>query len=371
VPLAGVGAAALSLSMLLSVAPALGAANNSNGGGNSSTPAGNGTSGNVKVHDAGTGEETTGTDNEPHVCAFWLGFTFDAPFEAGTWIVVSWAPTGDGSTVASGVYDTAGDGADSSSVIELGAGHYRVEWAATDATSSKKKTFWVDAGCDAPDSPAEEESQGEEPAPPTDDPGSPAEEESQAEEPAPPTDDPGSPAEEESQAEEPVPPTDDPGSPAEEESDVEEPVTEEVPVTDELVLSEEGTAPSDDETQVEGTAPSDDETQVEEVAPPDEQGTPPTDESLVDDVAAPIDVPDDEEPAQAADPGSGESGTPPIQDELGAAGGSDQPTMPDTAVPAGPVQSGLLATIGLLALVVLHASVRRDRADRDNSAPAA
>jgi hypothetical protein len=339
VPLAGVGAAALSLSMLLSVAPALGAANNSNGGGNSSTPAGNGTSGNVKVHDAGTGEETTETDNEPHVCAFWLGFTFDAPFEAGTWVVVSWAPTGDGSTVASGIYDTAGDGVDSSSVIELVAGHYRVEWAAAGATSNKKKTFWVDAGCD--------------------DPGSPADEEPPADEPVPPADDPGSPADEEPPTEEPVPPADDPGSPAEEESDVEEPVTEEVPVTDELVLSEEGAAPSDDEAQ------------VEEVAPPDEQGTPPTDESLVDDVAAPIDIPDDEEPAQAADPGSSESGTQPIQDELGAAGSSDQPTMSDTAVPAGPVQSGLLATIGLLALAVLHASVRRDRADRDNSAPAA
>jgi hypothetical protein len=346
--LRAVGAAVLALSMLLSVAPALGAANNSNGGGNSSTPGGNGTSGNVKVHDAETGIETSGTDNEPQVCAFWLGFTFDAPFEAGTWVVVSWAPTGDGSTVASGVYDTAGDGVDSSSVIEVAAGHYRVEWAATGATSSKKKTFWVDAGCDAP--------------------GSPAEEESQAEEPVPPIDDPGSPAEEESQAEEPVPPTDDPGSPAEEES-----TAEEEPVTEELVLSEEETPPSDDETQAEEeTPPSDDETQAEEVAQTEEAGTPPTDEPVVEDVTGPIDLRDDEEPAEAADPGSSGNGTPPIQEALGGTGSPDQPTMSDTAVSSLPVQSGLPATIGVLALVVLQAGLRRvRRADRDNSAPAA
>jgi hypothetical protein len=360
VPLAGVGAAALSLSMLLSVAPVLGAANGNNGSGASSTTGGSGTSGNVKVHDAETGVETSGTDNEPHVCAFWLGFTFDAPFEAGTWLVVSWAPTGDGSTVAAGAYDTAGDGVDSSSVIEVPAGHYRVEWAATGATSSKKKTFWVDAGCDAPGSPAEEESQAEEPAPPTDAPGSPAEEESQAEEPAPPTDDPASPAEEESQAEGPVPPTDDPASPAEDESDVEEPVTEEEPVTDELVLSEEGTAPSDEESQGEAVAPIEDE------------GTPPADKPVVEDVTGPTDVPDEEEPAQAEGPGSTEAATPPFQDELGGTGGSDEPTMSDTAVPAARVQGGLLAAIGLLGLIVLGASLRRDRrSDRDNSAPAA
>jgi hypothetical protein len=320
--------------MILSVAPVLGAPNNSNGSGNSSTPGGSGTSGNVKVRDAESGLETSGTDNEPHVCAFWLEFTFDAPFEAGTWVVVSWAPTGDGSTVASGVYDTAGDGVDSSSVIAVAAGHYRVEWAATGATSSKKKTFWVDAGCDAPASPAEEESQAEEPAPPTDAPASPAEEESQAEEPAPPTDAPGSPVEEESQAEE--------------------------PVTDELVLSGEETAPSDDESQ------------AEEIAPTGDGGTPPIDEPAVEDVTAPIDVADDEEPAQLLDPGSGETGTPPVQEALNGTGSTDEPTMSDTAVPTMPVPAGLLTTIGLLAPIVLHASLRRyRRSDRDRRAPAA
>jgi hypothetical protein len=161
-PLAAAGAVVLGLTMLLSVGPALGAANQSNGNGsngNTSNGGTHGTSGNVKVHDASTGVETSGTDNEPHVCSFWLGFTFDAPFEAGTWVVVSWEPTGDGSTVASGVYDTAGDGVDSSAVIAVPAGHYRVEWAATGATSSKKKTFWVDA-CEEV---VADESQAEEP----------------------------------------------------------------------------------------------------------------------------------------------------------------------------------------------------------------
>jgi hypothetical protein len=46
--------------------------------------------------------------------------------------------------------------------------------------------------------------------------------------------------------------------------------------------------------------------------------------------------------------------------------------MSDTAVPAARVQGGLLAAIGLLGLIVLGASLRRDRrSDRDNSAPAA
>lgn len=300
----------LSLSMLLTVAPVLGAGNNGNGNGNSSAPPGNGTSGNVKVNDATTGIETSGTDNEPHVCAFWLSFTFDAPFEAGTWVVVSWPPTGDGSTVASGVYDTAGDGVDSSSVIEVAAGHYRVEWAATGASSSKKKTFWVDADCETPAPPADEESQVEE---------EPATAELVT-------------TEEESQA-------------------------EEEPVIDELLLSEEETPPSDDESQ------------AEEVAPTGEEATPPADEPVVEDVAAPIDVAEDEEPAQAVDPSSGETGTPPAQEELGAPGGSDESTMPDTAVPAAPVKSGLLATIGLVALIVLGAGRRRDRySDRDSSA---
>ena len=320
-PLAAAGAAVLGLSMLLSVGPVLGAAND----GNDNNPVAHGTSGNVKVHDAGTGVEAPGTDNEPHVCAFWLGFTLDAPFEAGTWVVVSWAPTGDGSTVASGVYDTGGDGLDSSSVIELVGGHYRVEWAATGATTSKKKTFWVDATC------AETAPIDEEPAPPTDAPGSPAEE-SQAEDVTPPTDAPASESEE-SQPEDVTPPTDVPGSQSEE-----------------SVLAGDGTRPEDKEPPAE-EAPATDE----------EEPAAPVDEPALD----PVEV---EEPAQVEDAGATDPGSPPVQDELGNIGGAEEPTMSDTATPTVPAQSGWLAAIGLLMVISAHAAARRDRhADRENA----
>ena len=336
-PLAVAGAAVLGLSLLLSVGPVLGAANSSNSSNGASSNGGaHGTSGNVKVHDAGTGVETAGTDNEPHVCTFWLGFTFDAPFEAGTWMVVSWAPTGDGSTVASGLYDTAGDGIDSSSIIELAGGHYRAEWAATGATSSKKKTFWVDAAC-------------EETAPA---------EESQVEEPAPPTDAPGSPAEE-SQVEEPAPPTDAPGSPAEE-SQVEE-----------SVLAGDGTGPADEQPPAEEAPATEDETPAtDEEAPVTEEEAPaaPADEPAIEDLTTPNDPSDLEAPAQPEDAGATDPGTPPTQDELGSLGGADEPTMSDTRTPAAPVQSGLLAAMALLMMVAVHAATRGARqGDRENA----
>ena len=308
--------------MLLSVAPVLGA-NKGNGNGSNGSSAGggaHGTSGNVKVHDAGTGVETSGSDNEPHVCSFWLGFTFDAPYEAGTWVVVSWAPTGDGSTVASGVYDTTGDGIDDSSVIELTAGHYRVEWSAAGATSGKKKTFWVDA--------CGEEAPAEDPAPPTDAPGSPAEE------------------------------SQDEGS-------------------EELVLSGEGIVPEDEESQTEQTDPTDEEAPVIEEEPAIEDVIAPVDPSDAEEPAAdeqpdqdelPADV---EQPAQYEDPGATDPVTPPSGDELDSIAGVDEPTMADTAMTSAAAPSGLLATIGLLMLIAAHA-VRRDRAsDREIGVPEA
>ena len=327
--------------MLLSVAPVLGANGGNGNGSNGSSSGGgaHGTSGNVKVHNAGTGAETSGSDNEPHVCSFWLGFTFDAPYEAGTWVVVSWAPTGDGSTVASGLYDTAGDGIDSSSVIDLTAGHYRVEWSATGATSSKKKTFWVDATCG-------EQAPVEDPAPPTDAPGSPAEE---------------------SQEEDPAPPTDAPGSPAEESQDE----------SDELVLSGEGTAPEDEEPQTDQTDPTDEEAPATDEEPVVEEVIAPVDpsdaeepaqeeEPAQDQLPAEDDQPaQDEQPAQAENPGATDPGTPPSQEELDSIGAVDEPTMADTAVASARAPSGLPAVIGLLMLIAAYA-VRRDRAsDRE------
>ena len=330
-PVAVAGVALLAFSLLLSVGPAMGAANNSHGGGN-------GTSGNLKVHDAGTGEETAGTDNEPHVCAFWLGFTFDAPFEAGTWVLVSWAPTGDGSTIASGVYDTTGDGTDSSSVLDVPAGHYRVEWAATGASASKKKTFWVDADC------GEGESQTEEPPaeePPT--------EESEAEELASPA---GESQAEESQAEEPASPAEE--SQAEELiSLVEEPPTEEPTTSDESTSEEQPTDPADESTS-EAPPSAGDESVAED------PGTPPGESA-----ETPGDAASDEDAGEAQDPGSTDPGTPPAQDVLGSAA-NDDPTMSDTAIPTTPASGGLVAIMVLLALIVVHGTARRSRSlDRD------
>jgi len=347
-PLAVSGAAVLSLSMLLSVGTALGAANNGNGNGstgNGFSAGTHGTSGNVKVHDVGTGVETSGTDNEPHVCAFWLGFEFDAPYEAGTWVVVSWAPTGDGSTVASGIYNTSGDGVDNSGAVALAAGHYRVEWAATGATSSKKKTFWVDADCGQPGSVPDEVQPPDDVTPPTDAPGSP---------------------DEESQPEELTPPTDAPGSPDEESQ------------PEELVLSDQGTAPQDDEAPADEAPASDEEAPASnDEAPASNDGTPPgADEDVApvgeppsEDVTSPEDDSAAQEPADTDEgslAGEGESGatdpgTPPSQDELGSTGSPEGPTMSDTAIPQAPVQGGALATLGLLLLIGAHAAIRRDR----------
>jgi hypothetical protein len=329
-PITVAGAALLGLSLLLTAAPALGAANH----GDNSAPGGGNGSGNVKVHDAASGVETNGSDNEPHVCTFWLEFDFADTFEAGTWFIVSWAPTGDGSTVESGTYDTAGDGTDQSDVILLTAGHYRVEWAATGESTTKKKTFWVDARCGEPASPAEE-SPVDDPAPPAD--------ESPVEENVPPSDDPAPPADEQPPA-------------SGDESGAEEPA----PPAEEQVLADESgaedPAPPSGETVTEDPAPPSGETVTEDPAPPsDEAEAPPSDEE-----SAPQDA------AQGDDPGSTDEGTPPNQGQLGGSGNTDGPTMADTSVATLPAQTGLLGTIGLLLLILVHATARRElRAERE------
>jgi hypothetical protein len=345
-PLAAAGATLLGLSLLLTAAPALGAAdhggsttsaNGSNGGG--------GGSGNVKVHDAATGLETSGTDNEPHVCDFWLEFDFADSHEAGAWSVVSIAPTGDGSTVALGTYDTAGDGTDASSVIVVSAGHYRVEWATTGTTTTKKKTFWVEGGCHETAAPAEE-SQAEEVAPPSDDPAPPADE-SPAEEVAPPSDDPSPP--EDSPAEDPAPPSDEPATP-----------------------QDEQLASSVEETVVEDSAPLVDETVGDELAPPldepvEEDLAPPLDETAVDELAPPLGETAVEDAVEAQDAGSTGAESPPDQDQLGGTAVAGGPTMPDTALPTPSAPAGVLGSLGLL-LLILFADVtgrRHLHAERD------
>jgi hypothetical protein len=342
------GAALLGLSLLLSVGPALAANNNSNGnGGNNGNAAS--TNGTLKVHDAATGVESGGNGNEPHVCDFWLSFLLDAPFEAGTWVVVSWAPTGDGSTVASGLYDTSGDGVDSSSVIDVPAGHYRVEWAAVGASVSNKKTLWVDADCDAPVTPVDE--------PPTED-ASPTEDEPPTEDASPTEDVP--PTEDASPAED-LPPTEE-LTPADDESPVEEsvaadeesPSDDSTPTGDESVLGSEGSSTEDPGLPAEEPA---DEDPADEDPGVENPGSP-SDESP----ATPGDPSDEEEAAHAVDTGDADPPTPPEQNNnLVGVGTSDEPTMADTATPSFPVSSGIAATFGLLMLIVVHATARRGK----------
>jgi cell division septation protein DedD len=147
------GTATLVLSLVLSIAPALAANGNGNGNGNDN---GNSNSGTIKIHDAETGQEVADSDNDPHVCAFWVGFyTQDAP-ETGSWELRSWAPTGDGSLVSSGDYDTSGDGMDTTGTLAPAAGHHRFEWWQDGDSNGKHKTLWVDA-CGTDEEPAGED----------------------------------------------------------------------------------------------------------------------------------------------------------------------------------------------------------------------
>jgi hypothetical protein len=351
-PLAIAGAALFGLSLLLSVGPALGAANN-----------GHGTTGDVKVHDAATGVETSGSGNEPHVCDFWLGFTSDTS-EVGSWTVVSWAPTGDGSTVISGIYSTSGDGVDASTVIDLPAGHYRVEWAAAGVSVTSTKTFWVDAECEQSVTPLDESPAEDTASPPDESPAeesvSPAEESVVADDESP-AEESVSPAEEsvvaddESPAEESV-------SPAEEsvvgddESPAEESVSpaEESVVADDESPTEESVSPAEESVVVDDESPVEDPASQAEEPASDDAGAP-SDESP----ATPGDTSDEQDPAQVVDPGSGDPGTTPAQDERDATATSGEPTMSDTATPMLPVRSGLMATLAVLLLIVVYATTRR------------
>jgi hypothetical protein len=335
-PISLVSAAVLGISLLVSVAPALGAAANSH-----DPSSGNG-SGNVKVHDASTGEEGLGSDNEPHVCAFWLEFTMPAPYENGAWTLVSWPPTGDGSTVAAGAYDTSGDGTDASSVIDVAAGHYRVEWAATGETVTKKKTFWVDASCDA-SSPSGGESTPEAPAGSADE--SPVESSSIGESP------------DESPVESAIesPATESPAEAVV--SPAEESVREDAPTDDASPAdaSPADASPADASPADESPAESGDQ----EVLSGSGSGS--GDESTAEEPVGPSDDPADEPADQPAGPVASDPGDPPAQDQLGGHGVSGASDMADTASATHPVPTGLPATLGLLFLVVLQASLRRTR----------
>jgi hypothetical protein len=158
------GVATIAFSLIVAIAPAMAAqggnSDGNNGNGNNDGNNGNGNAGVAQVHDATTDLEAGEQANEPSVCTFWVGFYASNPTEAGTWQVLSWPPTGDGSVVASGTYDTAGDGVDATGDLALTDGHYRLEWQTDGDNNTKHKTFWVD--CEATDDNPGDETPGDE-----------------------------------------------------------------------------------------------------------------------------------------------------------------------------------------------------------------
>ena len=159
------GVATLAFSLVVSIAPAMAAK-----GGNAAD---------FKIHDAATALEAVG--NEPQVCEFWVGFYSSDPADAGTWQVLGWPPTGDGTVVASGSYETAGDGVDTTGLLAVPNGHYRFESQSNSDANSKQKTFWV--ACEATES-GSDPSDG---TPPTDEADPSGDEEVMGEEDTPPT----------------------------------------------------------------------------------------------------------------------------------------------------------------------------------------
>jgi hypothetical protein len=278
------GVATITLSLALSIAPAMAAK-----GGNAGV---------AKIHDAVTDLEADEQGNEPWVCTFWVGFYASNPTETGTWQILSWPPTGDGTVVVSGTYDTTDDGVDATADQGLADGHYRLTWLTDGDNNEKHKTFWVECGDPEP-------AATEEPLP-TD----------EASASAVPT-----PTESATPSEE-VVPTDEPSPSVEPTPSVEVSPTAE-PTGD---VQGEGQTPSP-------TPDQEDPDATDEASPTPEE-----------DVLA-------GNPSPVASPEAPEGGTAP------ADGGATE--LPDTSLPVQP--SGVLATIGVLLIIAAHMGTRRAR----------
>ena len=316
--LLGAGVATLALSLALSIAPAWAKSNNG-------TPGGNGAdAGTVKIRDASTGDLLPDTSNDPHVCAFSVLFEYSSP-TSGTWDILSWAPTGDGSQVSSGTWNTSVGGTDETDVLTLAAGHYRLEYQAEGASNSRNKTFWVEDGCegsggtsggDEPsDSPSESPSDSPSDSPadsPTDPPSA-----SQSDSPADSPTDPPSASPSDSPADSPTdPPSDQPSDQGQ---------------------NQQGDTGSNDQGQeggVQGTTGGQDGS----------GGSQPS------------------RSAPSAQPTDHDGGTQGVTSPTAGEGGSK---LPDTATTPASVLSPLLAALGLLLVIAAHPFIRRSAlADR-------
>lgn len=117
-----------------------------------------GNNGTVKIHDGATDSEPI-IKNEPHVCTFHLHFFFADPFQSGDWWIRSWPPTGDGSLVMSGSYDTSSDGEfrwPDPGDTALPIGHYKLFWQGDEDNLIKHKTFWTTCNPEEEGGPVEE-----------------------------------------------------------------------------------------------------------------------------------------------------------------------------------------------------------------------
>ena len=344
------GIATIAFSLIVSIGPALAAP-------------GNGNSGTVKIHDASTSLEAGSVANEPWVCQFFVGF-YSEDNEAGSWQIVSWPPTGDGSVAASGAYATSGDGADATAVLSLANGHYRLQWT-PDGANEKHKTFWV--ACE--ESPASDEA-----TPPSEDP-APTDESTPPSDDAAPTDESTPPSDDAAPSDEAAPPSDD-AAPSDEQPPADEetpPSDEETPPSDEQPPADEETPPSDEE-----TPPSDEETgeggASSEDEPPSNEEQPPADQDEASDPSDDASDPGDEAPAENGDPdpaqqpegqvkgSNSHDGSQGSVDARQSNGGTT--AMPDTStvdigLNTGP--GGALAAIGILLIVLAHAGTRRER----------
>ncbi|HEX6655171.1 MAG TPA: hypothetical protein VF153_03060 [Candidatus Limnocylindria bacterium] len=349
------GFATIACSLIISIGPAMAAAGgNGNSNGNSSANGSNGNgvgnAGTVKIHDATTSLEAGLVGNEPWVCSFWVGF-YSANAEVGTWELRSWAPTGDGSVVASGTYDTSGDGVDATSTLTVGNGHYRLDWAGI-RSNAKQKTFWV--ACEA--APASDDVTPSDDAAPSD--------EAAPTDDAAPSDEAGAPSDEETPSDESAPSDEEAPSDESAPSDEEAPSGESAP-SDEEAPSDEST-PSDEETDPEGGASSEDVPPSDDESPSDEESAPSAEES----------TPDDQSPAESGgepDQGGqqpegevkgGTSRDNEGSDDASQSGGIGNGSIPDTSVTSTDLNTGLggvLAAIGVLLIVIAHAGTRRER----------
>ena len=108
-----------------------------------------GNNGTIKIHEIP--EREPATANDPHVCRFHVhGFNFDDNSE-GTWWIVAWPPTGDGSSVVRGPtsWSAGASGEWISAQVNLGNGHYKAYGKQRDEPTpggNKQKVFWVECG---------------------------------------------------------------------------------------------------------------------------------------------------------------------------------------------------------------------------------